>query len=126
MLKALPTTEQLRRLNRRQRKKHRVGEFRELVFEVRAKFHQALDETAYDSFIDAFIGMIESRRLAVGGMGGRLPLVETDGMVSAACRGSPSDDDRRAVAGWLRQRAEVASAKAGDLVDGWYGWDQDR
>ncbi len=123
MLKTLPTPGKLQRLIRRQSKKHRVGEFQEFVFEVRAAFRQPLDEAGYDVFLDEFIEMIESRQLCVGGMGEHLPLAETSGVVQSAHRGSPSDEDRQFVANWLRQRPEVASADVGELVDGWYGWD---
>ena len=123
MLNHLPSARTLRRLNRRQRKKLRVGEFQELVFEVRVQFCRPMGDAAYDAFLDGFIELIESRQLAVGGMGGQLPLLETDGVVSAWGRGSPTEEDRAAIVDWLRQRSEVASADAGDLVDGWYGWE---
>lgn len=100
-----------------------MGEFQELVFEVRIQFCQPMDDASLDAFLDRFIELIESRHLAVGGLGGLLPLLETDGIVSAWGRGSPTEADRQAVLDWLRQRSEVASAEAGDLVDGWYGWE---
>lgn len=74
----------LNRLNPRQRKKLRVGEFQEFVFEVRAWFHQAMAGAAYDQFLDAFIEMIEAQNLCVGGRDGRLPLLQTDGVISTA------------------------------------------
>jgi len=119
----LPSARKLRRLNKRQRKKLRVGEFQELVFEIRISFCNSLDEDAYDIFFDEFIDLIEERHLAVGGLGGRLPLVETEGIVSAWGRGSPTAVDRQSVLDWLRQRPEVASAEASEFVDGWYGWE---
>jgi uncharacterized protein YggL (DUF469 family) len=64
---------------------------------------------------------IESRHLAVGGMGGQLPLLGTDGIVSASGCGSPTEADQQAVLEWLRHRPEVANAEVGHLVDGWYG-----
>lgn len=82
-----------------------------------------MDDAAHDAFLDGFIDLIESRHLAVGGMGGQLPLMETDGMVSTWGRASTTEVDRAAVLGWLRQRPEVVSAETGDLVDGWYGWE---
>lgn len=124
MLKRLPSARKLQRLNRRQRKKLRVGEFQELVFEVRIRFRQPMDDAAHDAFLDGFIELIESRHLAAGGMGGQQPL-EADGVVSAWGRGSPSEADRTAVLNWLRQHPEVASAEAGDLIDGWYGWEDE-
>lgn len=122
MLNRPPSAGKLKRLNRRQRKKLRVGEFQELVFEIRMTFSQPLDEAAYDAWWDAFIGLIESRQLAVGGLGGRLPLTETEGIVSTQSRGSPTEEDRQAVLLWLQHRPEVASTEAGEFVDGWYGW----
>jgi uncharacterized protein YggL (DUF469 family) len=91
------------------------------MFEVRMTFRRPLDEDAYAPFWDAFIDLIESRGLIVGGLGGRLPLDATDGIVSARGRGSPSDEDRQVVVAWLLQRAEVATAQAGEFFDGWYG-----
>jgi uncharacterized protein YggL (DUF469 family) len=113
----------LRHLNPRQRKKLRLGEFQELIFEVRVRFHAPLDEPAYEIFLDDFIDFLEANRLCVGGMGGRLPLLETDGMIDTWGRGSATEQHRQMVLGWLQSRAEVAEAEAGELVDGWYGWD---
>lgn len=118
MLKQIPSAQKLARLNRRQRKKLRVGEFQELVFEVRIHFHQPMEEAWLDTFLDDFIELIESRRLVVGGLGGTLPLRATDGIVSASKRGSPTEEDRRAVLDWVLQRSEVADAEVGELVDG--------
>lgn len=120
----MPSARKLRCLNRRQRKKLRMGEFLELVFEVRVQFHQPMDEASHNAFLDGFIELIESRNLAVGGMGGQLPLLVTDGIVSALGHGSPTEVDQQAVLQWLRHRPEVASAEVGDLVDGWYGWEK--
>ncbi|UZR28133.1 YggL family protein [Methylococcus mesophilus] len=123
MLNRLPSAGKLLRMNRRQRKKLRVGEFQERVFEVRMRFHNPMDDAAHDDFLDGFIALIESRHLAVGGLGGQLPLMETDGIVSAWGRGSPTEEDRQAVLDWLRRHPRVAGAEAGDFMDGWYGWD---
>jgi len=120
----LPSTGKLNRLNRRQRKKLLVGEFQELVFDTQISFAKSLDESAYDAFIDAFIDFVESRHLVIGGFGGSLPLSEMDGLVSKAGPGSVTDADRQAVQAWLEQRAEVSKVVLGELVDGWYGWDQ--
>lgn len=110
----------IRRMNRRQRKKLRLQEFKELIFTVRAKFDRPLDEEAYDPLLDDFITFIESRDLAVGGMGGRLPIAETDGVIQASTRRSPTEEDRQVVVAWLRLRPEVVDASADDFVDGWH------
>ncbi len=120
MLKRFPSNGKLNSLNRRQRKKLRVGEFQELVFEIRIQFRQPMDDATLDTFWDALIALVESRRLAVGGWS---DLTKMDGVISAWGRGSPTEADRQALLDWLRLRSEVASAEAGDFADGWYGRD---
>ena len=56
----------LRRLNRRQRKKLRLGEFQELVFEIRVHFHQPLDDTAHPGYGPAECGATVKRRVPAG------------------------------------------------------------
>jgi len=90
------------------------------VFEIRIQFGQPMDDATLDTFWDDFIDWVESRRLAVGA---RSDLVKMDGVISAWGRGSPTEADRQALLDWLQLRSEVASAEAGDFVDGWYGWD---
>lgn len=111
----------LHRLNRRQRKKLRVGEFQELAFELELVFKTPLDDAAYESFIYAFIDEAEARGLLLGAFGGKLPIARTDGLVSAQ-HGSVGAEDRTALVAWLEARPEVAQATAGELRDGWYGW----
>jgi uncharacterized protein YggL (DUF469 family) len=123
MLRQIPSARKLTRLNRRQRKKLRVGKFQELVFEVSIVFHQPMEGAALEAFVDGFIDLVESRRLIVGGLGGRLPLLKTDGVVSTRERGSPTEEDRQAVLNWLQQQSEVAGAEVGVFVDGWYSWE---
>lgn len=111
----------IHRLNTRQRKKLRVGEFQELALELEIVFKAPLDDAAYESFIYAFIDFAEARGLLLGAFGGKLPIARTDGLVSAQ-RGSVSEEDRSALSAWLQAREDVASANAGALRDGWYGW----
>lgn len=111
-------------MNRRQRKKLHVAEFQEFVFEVKLSFRQSFDEASYDLFLDDFIGLIESRRLSIGGLGGPLFLEETSGTISAWSRGSPTEEDRKAIQAWLQQRVDIVAFDVGPFVDGWYGWDE--
>lgn len=113
----------VRRLNRRQRKKLRVAEYAEYVFEVRLWFEKPLEDAGFDQFLNAFIEMIESRDLRLSGMGGLLPLKKTDALIHASRRRSPTAQDQHAVMIWLGQRAEVARAQVGDRVDAWHGWE---
>ncbi len=114
----------LHKLNRRQRKKHHLGEFQEFVFEIAIAFKQAMDEAQHDRFLDDLIDFIESRDMLVAGLGGRYPISDTDGVIQASDRPSPSDEDRSAVRDWLLARPEVHAVTIGDLRDAWYGWDE--
>jgi len=55
-----PSAGRLRRLNRQQRKKLPVGEFQDLVFEVRMTFRRPLDEPAHAVLVDALTDLIEA------------------------------------------------------------------
>ncbi|MBD8567321.1 DUF469 family protein [Oxalobacteraceae sp. CFBP 8763] len=118
------STTRVRRLNQRQRKKLRVGEFTEYVFDVELTFSEPIDDDAHSALIDDLFGFIEERGMIGGGFGGRFPLTETSGVITAMERGSPSEDDREAVAQWLRARPEVANVSVHALVDGWHGGTQ--
>lgn len=118
------STARVRRLNQRQRKKLRVGEFTEYVFDVELTFRELIDDDAHSALIDDLFGFIEERGMIGGGFGGRFPLTETSGVITAMERGSPSEDDREAVAQWLRARPEVANVSVHALVDGWHGGTQ--
>lgn len=118
----LPSTRKLTSLNRRQRKKLRVGELQEFVFQVQIYFNRALDEVTFDSFLDDFIEVIECRSLSLGGFVGLLPIRETDGIISTWGRVSTTDEGRRAVQDWLMQYPEVANANTGALIDDCYGY----
>ncbi len=74
----------LTRYNRRQRKKHRIDEFQECIFDVKACFNPPLTHEIYDAFIDDFFDLIEARLLSVGAMGGGFPLQETNGIIEAS------------------------------------------
>jgi hypothetical protein len=61
-------------------------------------------------------------------MGGGFPLQETNGIIEASYKNlnlSPTEQDRQAVLTWLQQHPIVATASAGELVDGWYGYDEE-
>ena len=107
----LPSARKLGRLNRRQRKKLRVGEFRELVFEVRLRFAAPIDGTPYDDFLDRVFAFVESRELLIGGLGGQLPLLETTAVVSARRFDPLAVADRDALLNWLNEQSEIAKAE---------------
>ncbi len=110
----------LARLNRRQRKKLRVGEFQELGFWVELKFKSPLDGAALDAFCEAVYPALAAHGLQIGGLGGWLPLAETDGFVGTLGRGSVSDAQRDAAAAWLKAYPAVAQVRVSAWVDAWY------
>lgn len=122
MKRDVRSTSCVRRLNQRQRKKLRVAEFTEHIFDVEIKFAHALDGEPYDRFIDDLFGFLEQRGLLGGAFGGRMPLTETSGVITTIERGSPTEEDREAVGQWLRARAEVADVRVLELMDGWHGY----
>lgn len=117
----IPRT-RLQRWNRRQRKKLHLGEFQELGFTLNLTFHAPLDEAAYDSFWDAIIERIEALGLCVGGLGGMLPIADTDGFVSSWGNGSVTPEQVSKLLDWCRIRPEVKEVRASELVDAWHGW----
>jgi len=117
------SSSRMRRLTPRQRKKLRVGEFQEHCFDVEIVFRSPIDDAPHSAFIDDFFSFLEQRGMLGGGFGGREPIARTDGVVAMIGRGSPSEQDREAVAQWLRSRAEIADARALDFKDAWHGYD---
>jgi uncharacterized protein YggL (DUF469 family) len=116
------STSRMRRLNARQRKKLRVGEFKEHCFDVELVFHTPMRGEPYHDFINDFFGFLEQRGLLGGGFGGKEPFSETDGVIANIERGSPGEEDREAVVQWLRARPEVVDARAQDFKDAWHGY----
>lgn len=117
-----PSPRKLARLNARQRKKMHLGEFQEHVFEVQVSFKEALSTTAFENFLGLFIAYVESRQLFVGALGGQFPEEKTEGIIFAAGRHSPTEEDRVAVQQWLQEQAEIEQASCSELTDAWYGW----
>ncbi|MEY5100605.1 MAG: hypothetical protein RJA36_3324 [Pseudomonadota bacterium] len=119
MLNRLPSARRLARLNRRQRKKLRVGEFQERVIDIRITLRAPATAQEHDAFLAAFMQLIESRHAAPHRHGG-LYVLEGREQLSAWWRGAPTAADRAAVQAWLEQRPEVAGCEVGVPVDAWY------
>jgi uncharacterized protein YggL (DUF469 family) len=116
------STSRMRRLNSRQRKKLRVGEFKEHCFDIELVFHSPMRGEPYHDFINDFFGFLEQRGLLGGGFGGKEPFSETEGVIANIDRGSPTEADREEVVQWLRGRPEVVDARAKDFKDAWHGY----
>lgn len=108
-------------MNKRLRKKKRVGEFKELGFELRGDLCPGLAGADLDAFVDRLIDVVEARKLAFGGGAGRDD--KLDGFVTRMGRGSATEDDRAAIIAFLAGDAAVVRHEVGALRDAWYGWD---
>ena len=108
-------------MNKRLRKKLRLGEFRELGFELRMTLVSDLSEGAVQDALDDFINdAIEDQDLAVGGGFG-----ETWNFFVTRMRpGSVTEAERDAVVAWVKADPRFASVEVSPLLDAWYStWD---
>jgi hypothetical protein len=103
-------------MRKRLRKKKRVGEFKQLGFELFADVRPNASE-AIEAFVDRLIIAVEARRLGVGGGGGRDGKFE--GFVTRLGRGSATEDDRAALATFLKGDDAVVRHEVGALTDAW-------
>ncbi len=117
-----PSSTWLRQLNRRQLKKLRLGEFKELALEIKLAFAQPLEDAQLDVLLNTFIDFVEHRKLTMTGFGGVLPLSETEVFVCRDGLGSVTEEDVRELLDWLNARAEISNATAGERIDAWYGF----
>jgi uncharacterized protein YggL (DUF469 family) len=106
-------------MNRRLRKKKRVGEFKELGFELLGDLRPGISDDDIDAFVDRLIVVVEARRLGFGGGGGRDGKLE--GFVTRMGRGSASatEEDRVALAAFLKGDDAVVRHELGALSDAW-------
>ena len=105
-------------VRRRNRKKRRLGEFREMGFEVRFRVNDSVSNDDLESWSDTFlVEAIEDNRLLCGGGCGR----EWNAFVTLDGRGSATERHQATVEQWLPARRDVDGIEIGPLVDAWYG-----
>lgn len=101
-------------MNRRQRKKRRVGEFTEYGFEVACRLTRGIEDA--DAF-DAVCDVLDARGLRVGGG------CDIDGVVGLFCsrdgRASATEYDRATARTVITALDGVADVDVGPLVDAW-------
>ncbi len=102
-------------MNRRQRRKHRTGEFQELGFDLQFKTPAAWTDEQQLAFWHAMIDEVEKRGLSIGGSSGEV----WDVFVTAADHASVAADERQAIIDWLSARDGVSDVEAGPLEDAW-------
>lgn len=104
-------------MNKRMRKKCRVGEYRELGFELHVVLRSEASAADYDRFVDQLVDEVERAGLACGG-GGVVP--NFTGFVTRAKRGSVTEEQRGAFADAVQKVPKVLEPKVGPLVDAWH------
>ncbi|MEQ6290960.1 YggL family protein [Vogesella sp. GCM10023246] len=105
----------LKRLNSRQRKKLRVGEFQELGFTVVATL--SCDEAASDAFLNDWLEAVDAQGVSFGG---HYNQGELDGIVFPVGAATITAELRSALVAWLQGRKEITQLQAGELMDVWH------
>ncbi|MBZ4417867.1 YggL family protein [Myxococcus sp. RHSTA-1-4] len=105
-------------MNKRLRKKKRGGEFKELGFELFGDLRPDVSDDDIEAFVDRLIVVVEARKLAFGGGGGRDEKFE--GFVTRMGRGSATEDDRTVLAAFLAGDDAIVRHEVGALRDAWY------
>ena len=104
-------------MNKRQRKKYRLGEFRQLGFELRFCTPATWTDAEQGAFWDECIRQVEALRLAVGGGTGVCWEVFVTGLHD---QDSVSPAQRQALLDWLAVHPAVSEIVAGQLEDAWH------
>ncbi|POZ61352.1 50S ribosome-binding protein YggL [Chromobacterium alticapitis] len=109
------SAQRLKRLNARQRKKMRVGEFRELGFHLVAELHDSVDT---DALLDGWLSRVDDAGISFGGhFDGKSKL---EGVAFPVAEIKIDDALRGELVAWLQARAEIKSLEASELIDLWH------
>jgi uncharacterized protein YggL (DUF469 family) len=113
---ALPS--HVAQMNRRQRKKQRVGEFTELGFTLRATLNSELDDAAQDQLLDAWLNLLDQQGVSFGGQFD--PSGTLEGVVFPVAARAVDDAVRSTLLDWLKNSKEISSVQASELQDIWH------
>lgn len=109
------SAQRLKRLNHRQRKKMRVGEYRELGFHLIATIATGVDA---DALLDDWLNCIDEAAISFGGhFDGNERL---EGVVFPVGEVAITEEIRAKLVAWLQARGEVSNVEAGELIDLWH------
>lgn len=103
-------------MNKRQRKKHRRGEFQELGFALQFRTPDDWPDAQQHDFWVQCIGQIEALGLVVGGGTG----VCWNVFVTGRPRHSVTVAQRQALLDWLKAHWATSDVHAGPLQDAWH------
>lgn len=104
-------------MNKRQRKKHHLGEFQELGFALRFCTPGSWSDDEQGAFWRECISRVEALGLAVGGGSGECWDVFVTGLRG---RDSVTSAQRQALLDWLAAHPHVSEIRGGELEDAWY------
>ncbi|WP_434630557.1 50S ribosome-binding protein YggL [Chromobacterium sp. CV08] len=109
------SAQRLKRLNARQRKKMRVGEFRELGFHLVAELRDGADA---DALLDGWLTRFDEAGISFGGhFDGKNRL---EGVAFPVSGNQITEALRGELVAWLQAREEVQSLEASELIDLWH------
>lgn len=109
------STRRLKRLNNRQRKKMRVGDYRELGFHLTIGLQADADT---DGLLDGWLSRVDEADVSFGGhFDGKDKL---EGVVFPISQTKITDALRSELIAWLQARSEVATLEASELLDLWH------
>jgi uncharacterized protein YggL (DUF469 family) len=98
------------------RKKRRIGEFRELGFELLVTLRPGYAVADDERFVDELLALVEDAGLRCGGGGAGPDLA----LFVTRERGSVSEDERKALRRRVKEMALVVACEVGRLVDAWH------
>lgn len=104
-------------MNKRQRKKHRLGEFQELGFSLRFCTPADWSEDQQLDFWGAAITQTEALGLSVGGGTGTCWDVN---VTTLPARGTVTPAQRQGLVDWLTAQPAITELRAGPLEDAWH------
>lgn len=105
-------------MNKRQRKKLYVGEFKELGFELGAQFRPGVDADARNAFLERFLEQLSAEELAFSGGTSAAGL---DAFLTLDHRGSATEQHRERVKALMAAEKDLVNPTVGPLVDAWHG-----
>lgn len=104
-------------MNRRLRKKHHLGEFKQLGFQLRADLRPEISDADLDAFFGRWLDVLEQRDLLFSGSAGR---GKFEGFIMRAGRDNATEEDRQAIGASLTGDAIFLRNEIDELSDAWH------
>lgn len=111
-------------MNKRIRRKHHLGEFQILGFEVLFETPMTWGDREVMALLDAMIDWVEAHGLGIGGSMG--PGRCAHFVCPLAARRSTTPAEREAFAQWISTQPGLSHIVVGPLMDAWYLSDRPR